>query len=82
MTNNASADMREDKVAGVGMHIMLDEHSQPPRIKILNIAEWSPLEAHVRPGDTLEAIDRVPCNTITFEQVGMLTCSADSGLKQ
>ena len=51
------------------MHIMLDEASNPPRIKILNIAEWSPLEAHVLPGDTLEAIDRVPCNTLTFEQV-------------
>ena len=51
------------------MHIMLDEASTPPRIKILNIAEWSPLQAHVLPGDTLEAIDRVPCNTLTFEQV-------------
>jgi hypothetical protein len=51
------------------MHIMLDETSTPPRIKILNIAEWSPLQAHVLHGDTLDAIDRVPCNSLTFEQV-------------
>lgn len=51
------------------MHIMLDEASTPPCIKILNIAEWSPLQAHVLPGDTLDAIDRVPCQSLTFEQV-------------
>ena len=51
------------------MHIMLDENANPPRIKILDIATWSPLEAHVLPGDTLEAIDRVPCSTMSFEQV-------------
>ena len=54
---------------------MLDENIKPPRIKILNVAEWSPLQAHVLAGDTLEAIDRVPCNTITFEQVLSCVCS-------
>ena len=53
----------------IGLHIMLDENINSPRIKFLNVAEWSPLQAHVLAGDTLEAIDRVPCNTITFEQV-------------
>ena len=66
---NGEADASAGKVAGVGMHIMLDENSNPPRIKILDIATWSPLEAHVLPGDTLEAIDRVPCNSMSFEQV-------------
>ena len=55
------------------MHIMLDDASTPPRIKILNIAEWSPLQAHVLPGDILDAIDRVPCNSLTFEQVAIFT---------
>lgn len=67
--SNPKIDPGEGKVAGVGMHIMLDENANPPRIKILDIATWSPLEGHVLPGDTLEAIDRVPCNTMSFEQV-------------
>jgi hypothetical protein len=60
-----------DKIAGVGMHIMLDmvHGGQQKRIKVNSIADWSPLIGHAQPGDTLEEIDNIPCYTMTFEHV-------------
>ena len=67
-----SVSERTDQVAGVGMHIKQDPNSSPPRIIILNIAEWSPLQGHVLSGDTLDAIDSIPCSSMSFEKASAM----------
>jgi hypothetical protein len=66
------SDPSAHKVAGVGMHIMHDNSSEIPCIKIVDLADWSPLTGHVLPGDTIEAIDGKSCSTMLFEQASAM----------